>query len=56
MRWAQTINGKWLHRPWWKRLINHVLRWLQPRQRWKWLVYTDADVLTERQPAHRRMT
>lgn len=40
--WWTDDTGGWWHRPWWKVAINTVLRWLQPRARWKWVVYTNS--------------
>lgn len=40
MSWQRADDGRWLHRPWWKVAINTVLRALQPRRRWKWVLYT----------------
>jgi hypothetical protein len=33
------VDGKWLHRPWWKVAINTVLRLVQPG-RWKFVIFT----------------
>jgi hypothetical protein len=40
--WRRAPDGTWRHAPWWKVAINTVLRWLQPRARWKWVVYTEC--------------
>jgi hypothetical protein len=42
MGWVYTSAG-WRHRPRWKRVINRVLRWFQPRRRRKWVIYTKCD-------------
>lgn len=39
MSWVFTEYG-WRHRPWWKIVINPILRLFQPRKRYKWVIYT----------------
>lgn len=42
--WRRTPDGRWLHAPWWKVLVNNFLRRRQPRQRRKWVIYTRSTV------------
>ena len=40
--WSKSADGQWQHRPWWKVLINGVLRFFQPGPV-KWVVYAECD-------------
>jgi hypothetical protein len=39
MSWERQ-GDTWVHRPWWKAIINTALRWLQEGRSPCWLVYT----------------
>lgn len=43
MAWVRTSAG-WRHRPWWKVVVNTVLRRLQPDAVNKWVIYTVCTV------------
>lgn len=43
-------GGQWIHRPWWKGVINDVLRWLQPHRAHKLVVYTRTEGGTDTVP------
>lgn len=42
--WHLQPDGRWLHRPWWKVVINTLLRLLQPWTARKFVVYTRSTV------------
>ena len=45
MGWERNQDGGWMHRPWWKVLINTPLRLLQYGRSYRWLVYTRSTAV-----------